>query len=338
MISRKASRWKLGTARSFERQAAEDRLTRGTRARSRYREGFSVLIILKPTFSETLTSIQINPKPVMKTALLSISLLICVSVNGQQYLTNAEVYNFEVGDVMQSRHEVRHPWWGGSEPPTFETRTILRKAYSAANDTLRYTVKRHFYTLPGCETCQAKVSSDTIIQIITDLQGIPDHGNQTTCYPTADTVYVDICGRTVWERYPINIPCFESIGHTTWFIEGLGGPYFNFYDHAIPLITSNGLSYYKKSSDSCGQYVSGVNSLPQRITAISIFPNPAHDFVNVKGAGNIQSYYILDITGKQVLAGAPVDNKINVAILKQGMYFVRIKSNEGVGLAKLVKE
>ncbi len=81
-----------------------------------------------------------------------------------------------------------------------------------------------------------------------------------------------------------------------------------------------------------------VNTL--NAESISIFPNPANDFLNINSELNIESISIFDISGKEVIniKSASNNNEINVSNLKSGVYFVRIINEEGIYQTKFVKK
>jgi hypothetical protein len=65
--------------------------------------------------------------------------LIHLSYLSQTYLTNAQVYDFGVGDVIQGKHEASGSFFFGL--PTYETNTIIGKVFSQASDSIYYTIK-----------------------------------------------------------------------------------------------------------------------------------------------------------------------------------------------------
>ncbi|ACU07362.1 hypothetical protein FIC_00910 [Flavobacteriaceae bacterium 3519-10] len=71
---------------------------------------------------------------------------------------------------------------------------------------------------------------------------------------------------------------------------------------------------------------------------LNIYPNPAHDFVNISGSAGIQQVLITDLSGKQVSSFAGKD-KIDVSRLKAGVYMLTIRLQDGNNITrKLVKK
>lgn len=76
-------------------------------------------------------------------------------------------------------------------------------------------------------------------------------------------------------------------------------------------------------------------------TNFAVFPNPAHDTLNLKNTNAIaiDSIEMTDANGrivKQFQVGQ-VSEQLNISDLNSGVYFLRIKSKQGIGSAKIVK-
>ncbi len=84
------------------------------------------------------------------------------------------------------------------------------------------------------------------------------------------------------------------------------------------------------------QIVTGVNSVNN--SSLNIYPNPVNDILTVKGQ-NISSVEIIDINGKtqRLINNVKTTQNIDVADLKQGIYFVKITNEKGTKVSKLVK-
>ena len=77
--------------------------------------------------------------------------------------------------------------------------------------------------------------------------------------------------------------------------------------------------------------VDGINSY--LLNSIALYPNPAKDVVNVQSSKfNVQSVEVIDVYGKVINTVDVVDNPtcINVSGLANGIYFVRVTTEEGV--------
>ncbi|KYH07741.1 hypothetical protein A1704_03475 [Chryseobacterium cucumeris] len=105
----------------------------------------------------------------------------------------------------------------------------------------------------------------------------------------------------------------------------------------------------------CGELASqagGIMDLPVKITAstlavretvdtksseVSIYPNPADTFVEVKNLKGKGDYKIYSADGRLVQEGK-IDGKINVASLVKGMYVITIKDEKNTYNNKLIKK
>ncbi len=72
--------------------------------------------------------------------------------------------------------------------------------------------------------------------------------------------------------------------------------------------------------------------------SVSVYPNPANDFVTIEMEGSIEKVTILDISGKVVLSQEnSTNNRIDVQSLPSGVYFLTVESSGSVGRAKFIK-
>ena len=78
--------------------------------------------------------------------------------------------------------------------------------------------------------------------------------------------------------------------------------------------------------------VSDVNK-----SKVSIYPNPATEYLNINSASKISAVQIFDISGRKVNAEL-VDNKVNVQNLAKGSYVIKITDASGTTSQKFIKE
>ena len=101
--------------------------------------------------------------------------------------------------------------------------------------------------------------------------------------------------------------------------------------------------------DSTVRYVCGTNIgigalSSSEANSFHIFPNPANDFLQImfnKNDPNSYSISIIDITGKEIISQSISNAPIDVSLLTNGMYFVKLlnsKTGKLVGTEKFVKE
>lgn len=250
------------------------------------------------------------------------------SYYSQTFLTNGQVFDFEVGDVVQGRYQSSAPFSFG--PPGYETKTIIGKEISQSLDTIYYTIKRDFYIPPACPTCSPTFSYDTIIQTITNLDLPANHLNETSCFDLRDTSYVDFCGREVWEKIPVPVEnCFEPITHTTSFVAGVGGPFFTKNDPKGPIYTEFTLIYYSKDTISCGNLMVSVQELNINKNPLIIYPNPASEnlFISEIHLNEVgQRASIFNYLGQKIVECEieSIEQKIDISYLKSGFYILNL--------------
>jgi Secretion system C-terminal sorting domain len=76
---------------------------------------------------------------------------------------------------------------------------------------------------------------------------------------------------------------------------------------------------------------------------LSFYPNPTRDYLAISSTKNSSTsftYQLIDITGRNVTAGAALYNeKINIANLETGNYIIQIKDENGkISNGKLIKQ
>ena len=70
-----------------------------------------------------------------------------------------------------------------------------------------------------------------------------------------------------------------------------------------------------------------------------VYPNPVANILKINPDYNINSgYRIIDLSGKQVLAGRMLNNSINVSSLKAGVYMIELTDEEETFLQKFIKQ
>ncbi len=76
------------------------------------------------------------------------------------------------------------------------------------------------------------------------------------------------------------------------------------------------------------------------VEEIYIFPNPISDFVEIKSETNIARVLILDIQGQSILEIENVDSEtihLNLSNFQSGVYFIRVETDYGLFVKKLMK-
>jgi hypothetical protein len=81
---------------------------------------------------------------------------------------------------------------------------------------------------------------------------------------------------------------------------------------------------------------SSVNSVKRRPNSLSVYPNPAHDYITINA--EFDKLIISDILGKEMMTITNSDNRINIESLTRGIYFIQVLNNgNSLGVAKIHK-
>ncbi|MBA3683014.1 MAG: T9SS type A sorting domain-containing protein [Bacteroidetes bacterium] len=269
-----------------------------------------------------------------KIILLAVSLLIKMTVSSQSFLTNGQVYNFDIGDIIQGHHT-------SSAGHAYRTNTILSKLVSV--NSITYTIQENIYSPATCQTCQPSSSTNTITQVITNLNSAVTHSNQTNCHTTKDTMYYNNCNRLTSEKYPdpsSSCILLAYVDHTTRYIEGVGGPFFSkFVSNATVQQEDYTLQYYSKQNGTCGTLITSINENNSPNLTIAIFPNPTQKNITIDSDETLSHFDVLDINGKVCMYGPLYGNKLNIEELKAGVYFLHVyTANNKIKSVKIIKE
>lgn len=73
------------------------------------------------------------------------------------------------------------------------------------------------------------------------------------------------------------------------------------------------------------------------IDVLEIFPNPTHNIININSNKKINKIELYDLQGKLILKENETD-QINISNLKEGVYFIKIYTNNGLQIKKIIKE
>jgi hypothetical protein len=136
---------------------------------------------------------------------------------------------------------------------------------------------------------------------------------------------------------------FANSPATINYVESIGGdqgldvsivPGFEWYGGFLCL-SQNGINLWGRS---CDNYFVGMNE--KNTDEVKIYPNPAHEIVNIHLPGDIQNaeFTILDTRGNEIVA-VKLNQQMNVLSISQivpGFYIYKIKSNTFSDQGKLV--
>ena len=118
-------------------------------------------------------------------------------------------------------------------------------------------------------------------------------------------------------------------------IEGL--EYNTEYCFTVTALNENGES--AKSAEACGK--TKGEGIEELASAFSIYPNPVNDKLYIETEVEIEEVVVYDVYGRQQVIETPSHQEVmtvEVSNLNSGVYFVMIKTNEGVVTKRLVKK
>lgn len=182
----------------------------------------------------------------MKTTILIISFSVLSNYTTYAQLTNAEVYNFEVGDVFQIKD------WGDQPGYVLALDTVVEKI--VAVDTIRYVIHGFSgeYGPPPLPSFQYFI--DTLIVI--NLDAPASHFSSWSCLPPVDDTTYNSCSDTVFVHCAsYDSTCFEPVMWTSVLRAGLGGPYYWMVDFSSGIEYNHELIYSNTTMwGECGAY------------------------------------------------------------------------------------
>lgn len=84
----------------------------------------------------------------------------------------------------------------------------------------------------------------------------------------------------------------------------------------------------------------GIAGLNQSIENLQVYPNPNNGVFTIELAnGSLKTVEVLDLTGRTVMVSASANDAIsmNISQLANGVYYVKVKSDNATGVSKVVK-
>ena len=78
----------------------------------------------------------------------------------------------------------------------------------------------------------------------------------------------------------------------------------------------------------------GIKQVTSSNEQVTVYPNPAANMVQVAFAGNIININVYDVLGKEIISTK--QKNVDVSSLQEGVYFVEIKTNDGIVTKKII--
>ena len=93
------------------------------------------------------------------------------------------------------------------------------------------------------------------------------------------------------------------------------------------------------SSNSACATPNAINNVESNLS-FEVYPNPAHETVNVSTSMDVQKVEIMNYLGQVIFSQNTTNNNftLNVANYADGVYFIRLSGNDGIATQKLIKK
>ncbi len=96
------------------------------------------------------------------------------------------------------------------------------------------------------------------------------------------------------------------------------------------------LGLYHYSISNC-EY-SDVGIQEEAENKMVVYPNPGSDIITITGLSEKAEATIMDATGRIVLVAEVNNNKVDVSLLANGVYVVRVETVKGVSNFRIIKQ
>lgn len=250
--------------------------------------------------------------------------LLCVSLFGfcQAQLTNLQVYDYEVGDVLQTR------FIGFSNyVPVYTKDSITGKTVSAGGDSITYSIHRVKITPATLSTpVSVQISSNSLV--VTELNSAAPHLAYVSCLSPYLTSTYNACGvfsEVLHSNADMN--CFEAPSWTSTLLTGLGGPYYQVFEPGQNTSSNYELIYFKTAQHGeCGQNYS-LASLKEAVNpAWTLSSNVVTDQLAIQGEEMTLTVRLLDAQGMLVkqIRRLETNTSVNVSDLTPGIYYIQL--------------
>jgi hypothetical protein len=205
------------------------------------------------------------------------------------------------------------------------------------------TASRKVYIVPPSQSAE-QLLYDFNLNVSDTVKGYL--ANNCTSMPylvrvdNIDSILINGDYRKRWRLYSL------IYGPTAYFIEGIGSTsglletVCGYIDVQVNLVCfkQNDTTLYPNASTGCNT-ITAVNNITTNKNGLIIYPNPAHNKLNIECKMKNAELKMYDITGRMVR-----EEKIHSPLstfnfqLSRGVYFVRVSDGERVSVQKLVVE
>jgi len=284
---------------------------------------------------------------------------------GVQNLTCTEVYDFNPGDEIHT-HQKYHDYVNENQWNDYRIFEVIEKEI-ISQDSVKYLISQCYRNTYQHQSQPPYIvaSHDTVVTIYPQHDQYWDHlpgepafslnDTEEAIYPWLTEPYLGRKVKTLPTEWFIKDQNFWGTTHcdglcpNEYWVEGLGGPYWEMTS-ITSAVTWKSILLYKKGDETwgepllCDTLLMGIqDEVFGTGEQITVFPNPANDFVNISIAcyDNQKIQFLIfspygQLITHQVLANT--NSKIDIRNLPSGVYFYRLSNKSGiVKEGKLVK-
>jgi hypothetical protein len=74
------------------------------------------------------------------------------------------------------------------------------------------------------------------------------------------------------------------------------------------------------------------------LTDIKAYPNPVHNILNLQSSETIIKAQVFDANGRLIVSAQTNTNQIDLSSVSTGIYYVKVYTNDKIGMVKITKE
>lgn len=252
---------------------------------------------------------------------------------------NTNTYNWTGNIAAGSVAEVTLPTITGSfnsgTDYTLQVRLSEVNGQSLNDGGAQTTLNKKSYTVEGPVTMKLvtdKYASETTLKFmkadgtVLKTWGPGTDGSSQTINLTFDPAQAGCYVLEVYDAYADGIS------------GNYGNGYFTLSSPAGQIVRDNGaygaMARYYLNFTNNGSGNMGIGDV-ENGSAVAVYPNPVEDVLNVNAEG-LRNVEVMDMSGRLVMSST--NAQVNVSTLSNGLYMVRVVSENGVTVKKIVKK
>ena len=153
--------------------------------------------------------------------------------------------------------------------------------------------------------------------------------------------YEDIKNQAV-KKFTFNLPnnsCYTFKIYDTYgdgFCCDYGNGYYKLTtDSGVVMVNQN---TFNKDKEIYPFILGTLSTQENNKLGLNIFPNPVNDVLNITKVSNNATFTIYNVAGQFISKGKVTNNKVNVANLAKGVYFIEVSEKGATSKMKFIKK